>query len=647
MKKIIGFLLFMIVSISVYCFAKNEIQTSDMVVESQKLNVIFDGQNYNGMNLYTISDSHFLSLRELAAFYQARLEWYSVSKKVSMKLKNTSIDVFYDSRKVALGKSKVKLQIPSVMIKREVYVPIELLELKKFSEISETVSDFDLKHKILNVTSKSNISAVRYYTKENNTEIVIELEETMTHTIKKAKNSLIVAFQRGKINKDSVVANNGAIKDISYETVGREAVFKINLAQTPKTVRVKKFKKPLKLVIDIEHTKPVNMAKPCDIYIPETVVASEKNNLKVEEEIIDEKAEQPKNISKDKTDTDKQNQEVKVSEDKKVNIPEQDLNKAEEKNNEIKENKEIKENETEVPVIDKRIIANDSEIYEKPVLEEEEDDSAALAKVKVVSVTEDQIIDDSYAIVDDTETFKDIIPKQHEIAKDAKIIVLDAGHGGKDPGAVGPHGTKEKDVNLAIVLQLEKVFKKDKNYKVILTRNDDTFIPLVERANIANKNKADLFISVHCNANLNRNASGFEVYFLSENASDTEAISTETLENSVIALEDKSDEKKTVLQNMLWSMVVNEYINESSELSSFVISEASGRLKVPSRGIKQANFYVLRGTQMPSILVETAYISNYTEESKLNTGSFQKSAADSIYEGVKKYYARKAKEVKK
>lgn len=647
MKKIIGFLLFMIVSISVYCFAKNEIQTSDMAVESQKLNVIFDGQNYNGMNLYTISDSHFLSLRELAAFYQARLEWYSISKKVSMKLKNTSIDVFYDSRKVALGKSKVKLQIPSVMIKREVYVPIELLELKKFSEISETVSDFNLKHKILNVTSKSNISAVRYYTKENNTEIVIELEERMTHTIKKAKNSLIVAFQRGKINKDSVVANNGAIKDISYETVGREAVFKINLAQTPKTVRVKKFKKPLKLVIDIEHTKPVNMAKPCDIYIPETVVASEKNNLKVEEEIIDEKAEQPKNISKDKTDTDKQNQEVKVSEDKKVNIPEQDLNKAEEKNNEIKENKEIKENETEVPVIDKRIIANDSEIYEKPVLEDEEDDSAALAKVKVVSVTDDQIIDDSYAIVDDTETFKDIIPKKQEIAQDAKIIVLDAGHGGKDPGAIGPHGTKEKDINLAIVLQLEKVFRKDKNYKVILTRNNDTFIPLVERANIANKNKADLFISVHCNANLNRNASGFEVYFLSENASDTEAISTETLENSVIALEDKSDEKKTVLQNMLWSMVVNEYINESSELSSFVISEASGRLKVPSRGIKQANFYVLRGTQMPSILVEMAYISNYTEESKLNTGSFQKSAADSIYEGVKKYYARKAKEVKK
>lgn len=637
MKRIINFLLLMFVFVSVYVFAKDEIKTTDVSVESQKLNVLFDGQNYNGMNLYTISDSSFVSLRELAAFFQARLEWYSVSKKVSMKLKNKSIDIYYDSRKVAFGKSKTKLQIPSLMIKREVYVPVELLELKKFSEISETVNEIDLKHKILNVVSKSNISAVRYYTKENNTEIVIELEEKMTHSIRKAKNAVVVEIQRGKINKDSVIANNGAIKDISYETKGREAVFTINLAQTPKSVRVKKFKKPLKLVIDIEHSKPVDMAKPCNIYIPETIVASEINSTKVEEEIIDEtKKEQEKTL------TNKETQEKKEAIEKTA----EEVSKQEEKNKtEIAENKkeeEKKDDDTDIPVIDNRIVANESQIYDKPVLEEEEDDSEALAKVKVVSVSDEQIIDDSYAIIDDTETFKDIIPKEKEISKTAKVIVLDAGHGGQDPGAVGPHGTKEKDINLAIVLQLEKVFKKDRNYKVILTRNDDTFIPLVERANIANKNKADLFISVHCNANLNRNASGFEVYFLSEHASDQEAISTETLENSVVALEDKSDEKKTVLQNMLWSMVVNEYINESSELSSFVAAEASGRLKVPNRGLKQANFYVLRGTQMPSILVETAYISNYTEESKLNTGSFQKSAADSIYEGVKKYYARKA-----
>lgn len=640
MKKIISFLVLSCFFVSAYCFAKNEAKNTDINVESKKLNVVFDGQRYDGMNLYSISGSNFVSVRELAAFYQARLEWYSVSKKVSMKLKNKSIDIYYDSRKIAFGKNKEKLQIPSVLINKEVYVPVEILGLKTFSDISETIADLNLKHRILNVTTKTNISAVRYYTRQDETEIVIELDEKLIHSIKKIKNAIVVSFQRGKVTKDRIVANNGAIKDISYETKGREAVFTINLAQTPKSVVVQKYTKPLKLVINIEHTKAVDMATPASVYIPDTMVEVKKID-KVEEEIIDEQ--------KDKKEKKEQKTKVVKPEEKSEEIVKDNKEQEEKVSTEQEENKpteqsEIKEEiyDTDVPVIDERVIVNDSQIYDKPVLEDEEDDSEALAKVKVVSVSDDQIIDDSYAIIDDTETFKDIIPKQHEIAKDAKVIVLDAGHGGKDPGAIGPHGTKEKDVNLAIVLQLEKIFKKDKNYKVILTRQDDTFIPLVERANIANKNKADLFISVHCNANLNRNSSGFEIYFLSEKASDKEAISTETLENSVIALEDKSDEKKTVLQNMLWSLVVNEYINESSELSSFVIAEASGRLKIPNRGIKQANFYVLRGTQMPAVLVETAYISNYTEEAKLNTSSFQKAAADSIYEGVKKYYARKA-----
>ena len=643
MKKFITLLLLFFVFVSAYCFAKNEIKNTEMTVEAQKLNVIFDGQGYDGMNLYNISGSNFLSLRELASFCQARLEWYSVSKKVSMKLKNRSIDIFYDSRKVSFGKNKVKLKMPSVMINKEVYIPVEFLELKYFPEMLEAVVNFDVKHRILNVSSISNISAVRYYTKENNTQIVIELEEQMMHTIKKAKNSIIVAFQRGKIIKDSIVANNGAIKDISYETKGREAIFTINLAQTPKSVRVQNFKKPFKLVMDIEHTKPVDMSKPANIYIPDTVTKTDKKTIRaVEEKIIDEQKEQKtkdiKTEEKVKDDSKSESVSKKQEEQRTTEQPKE----TEQTEQQQQESAEDISRDIDVVSIDTRIIANDSQIYDKPVLEEEEDDSEALAKVKVVSVEDDQIIDDSYAIIDDTETFKDIMPKVKEIAQDAKVIVLDAGHGGHDPGAVGPHGTKEKDINLAIVLQLEKVFKKDRNYKVILTRKDDTFIPLVERANIANKNKADLFVSVHCNANLKRTASGFEIYFLSEKASDTEAVSTETLENSVIALEDKSDEKKTVLQNMLWSMVVNEYINESSELSSFVIAEASGRLKIPSRGIKQANFYVLRGTQMPSVLVETAYISNYTEEAKLATESFQKSVADSIYEGIKKYYARKA-----
>ena len=601
----------MFVFTSIFCFANNKLQNTDISVETQKLDVIFDSNSYNDMNLYNISGSKFVSTKELAKLLNTRIEWYSVSKKISIKLKNKTIDIYYDSRKIGFGKDKEKLSIPSILINDDVYVPIELLQLKKFSTISETILEFDNKHAILSITSKSNISAVRYYTKENNTEIVIELDEKMTHTIKKAKNSIIVSFQRGKIAKNNVIANNGAIKDISYETKNREAVFTINLEQTPKSVRTKKFKKPLKLVVEIEHSKPVDIAQPCNIYIPDTVLLNDAK-IKTEEKILNETEIKKENINKE--------QAIKQTTERTV---------------------EQEKNDIDVPVIDAKIIAEDSQIYDKPKVEADLEDSQALSKVQTVTVCDEQVIDNSYAIIDDTETFKDIIPKAKDISKTAKIVVLDAGHGGHDPGAIGPHGVKEKDINLAIVLYLEKLFKKDNNYKVILTRDDDTFIPLVERANIANKKKADLFISVHCNANLKRTISGFEIYFLSENASDIEAVSTQALENSVIALEDKTDEQKTVLQNMLWSMVVNEYINESSELSSFIVAEASGRLKSRRREIKQANFHVLRGTQMPSILVETAYISNYIEETRLKTSNFQKSVADSIYEGVKKYYARK------
>ena len=498
------FFILLFVFTSIFCFANNKLQNTDISVETQKLDVIFDSNSYNDMNLYNISGSKFVSTKELAKLLNTRIEWYSVSKKISIKLKNKTIDIYYDSRKIGFGKDKEKLSIPSILINDDVYVPIELLQLKKFSTISETILEFDNKHAILSITSKSNISAVRYYTKENNTEIVIELDEKMTHTIKKAKNSIIVSFQRGKIAKNNVIANNGAIKDISYETKNREAVFTINLEQTPKSVRTKKFKKPLKLVVEIEHSKPVDIAQPCNIYIPDTVLLNDAK-IKTEEKILNETEIKKENINKE--------QAIKQTTERTV---------------------EQEKNDIDVPVIDAKIIAEDSQIYDKPKVEADLEDSQALSKVQTVTVCDEQVIDNSYAIIDDTETFKDIIPKAKDISKTAKIVVLDAGHGGHDPGAIGPHGVKEKDINLAIVLYLEKLFKKDNNYKVILTRDDDTFIPLVERANIANKNKADLFVSVHCNANLKRTASGFEIYFLSEKASDTEAVSTETLENSRI-----------------------------------------------------------------------------------------------------------------
>lgn len=222
-------------------------------------------------------------------------------------------------------------------------------------------------------------------------------------------------------------------------------------------------------------------------------------------------------------------------------------------------------------------------------------------------------------------------------------IVLDAGHGGEDPGAVGPNGTLEKDVNLAIVLELQRLFANEESIETILTRADDTFIPLVDRTNLANEKNSDIFISVHCNASMKRSGGGYEVYFLSETASDPEAMATQILENSVVELEKKKDRKRTKLQELLWSMIVNEFINESSELCYLTTLEVPKRLKVENRGVKQAGFYVLRGAQMPAILVESAFLSNLSEEAKLRNPRAQKQIADGVYVAVKNYLRRKGR----
>ena len=222
-----------------------------------------------------------------------------------------------------------------------------------------------------------------------------------------------------------------------------------------------------------------------------------------------------------------------------------------------------------------------------------------------------------------------------------KIIILDAGHGGDDPGAVGPNGTREKEINLVIIKELQRLFDEDGEYEPLLSRKDDTFIPLVERTSLANEKKADLFVSVHCNANFSRDASGFEIYFLSEHASDPDAAATAILENSVVRLEGKPNRKRAQIQELLWSLAVNEFINESSELCSFVTNEATHRAKIENRGVKQAGFYVLRGAKMPAVLVECAFLSNYAEEARLKTKKFQENIADAIFEGVKKYGVRR------
>ncbi len=222
-----------------------------------------------------------------------------------------------------------------------------------------------------------------------------------------------------------------------------------------------------------------------------------------------------------------------------------------------------------------------------------------------------------------------------------KTIVIDAGHGGRDPGAVGPRGTKEKDINLDLAFRLAQLLHDKTDLQVILTRKDDEFIPLAERTQIANEKKADLFICIHCNSGLERDSRGFEIYFLSDRATDEEAEAVANIENSVIDLEPKStaDDK---LKAILWSLTLNEFVNDSSLLSSLIDNQVNEQeFSIVNRGVKQAGFFVLRGAKMPAVLVECAFVSNQREEKLLHKDSFCDKMTLAIYNGIMDYITRK------
>lgn len=216
-------------------------------------------------------------------------------------------------------------------------------------------------------------------------------------------------------------------------------------------------------------------------------------------------------------------------------------------------------------------------------------------------------------------------------------IVIDPGHGGKDPGALRGR-TREKDLNLAVAKELYKLLQKG-NFEVKITRENDTFIPLSGRSKIANTFKADLFVSVHTNSSKNKNANGFEVYFRSEKATDKEAADTAALENEAMQYEEVH---YNFVDALLQSLAKNEYINESSKLAGYVRNAV---YKQPGIGIavnqnssvRQANFYVLKGVQSPAILVEMGYISSNKDRGRLTQTAVQKKMAQGIYNGIYNY----------
>jgi len=220
-------------------------------------------------------------------------------------------------------------------------------------------------------------------------------------------------------------------------------------------------------------------------------------------------------------------------------------------------------------------------------------------------------------------------------------VVIDAGHGGKDPGAMGSIG-KEKDINLAVALQLGNLIKeRHPDVKVIYTRDDDYFVELQERANIANRSKAHLFISIHTNSSKSHEARGTETYTLGLRRSN-ENLEVAKRENSVILLEDNYRVKyegfdpNSSESYIMFELIHDAFIDQSINMASTIQKEFRSSDCI-DRGVRQDVFLVLRNTGMPSVLVELGYISNRTEEEFLMSESGQRKLSSSIYNAFARF----------
>ncbi|CAG0909244.1 unnamed protein product [Cyprideis torosa] len=228
------------------------------------------------------------------------------------------------------------------------------------------------------------------------------------------------------------------------------------------------------------------------------------------------------------------------------------------------------------------------------------------------------------------------------------VVVIDPGHGGHDPGAIGKKGTREKDVVLAVSRKLKARIDAAPGMRAIMTRSNDTFVPLRKRIDIARNNNADLFVSVHADANHSSRIRGSSVYILSENGASSEAARLlARSENS--AYEVKIGDVRLAGNNakvasILLDLSQNETMDRSLELAKSTLHELARVSNPLRRKVESAGFVVLKAPDIPSVLVETAFISNPQEEKRLRTASYQQKLADAMFRGVRKFQVAHAPE---
>ena len=268
-------------------------------------------------------------------------------------------------------------------------------------------------------------------------------------------------------------------------------------------------------------------------------------------------------------------------------------------------------------------------------------DLTKLRTYKITTLTSPhRLVLDLYHLHDGQDRASPLPPIRQEPATPVRsvkdlLIVIDPGHGGKDPGAIGQKGTKEKFITLAIGKILRELIQSRLKTQVFLTRKDDQFLSLKKRVQIANAKKADLFVSIHANSHTQKSIRGLELYYFGK-ASDPRALEVAARENGT-----PLNQNAPAWQFILADKLNDQKIDESRDLAwttrEVLVKTLTKHYTIKDHGVKTAPFYVLRFTTMPSILAEVAFISNPTEEKRLRNVAFQRRMAEGIFAGIQTY----------
>ncbi len=240
------------------------------------------------------------------------------------------------------------------------------------------------------------------------------------------------------------------------------------------------------------------------------------------------------------------------------------------------------------------------------------------------------------AALQEAQTMSQRLTSDAGLGYRVRRVVIDPGHGGFDAGAVGKNGLQEKAVTLDLARRLHQLLAEKGQVRSFLTRTGDYYVPLSERTVIANQYRADLFISIHINANKNRQAHGSETYFCSEKASSTEAARVASLENTVLSYDEKKQRKRGYIDIEQILAAFGQKVNwqESGKFAVGFQNRFKSELPFKSRGIHSANFFVLRKAKMPAILLEAGFISNPGEEALLAQAGFRAKIVNAIARGI-------------